>query len=150
MLRKPWMYQNLRNMRVIFLFISLFISSFIYAQRQGNLLLGGAMDIYKTDHRAVGEKVQIGLEMNYFLVNNFTFSAGAELWTYDRNSLALGMRWYPVPQAFMRFRGLIGEDDINIGMGFSKPVGRGVHLEGIGDYYFEGNFALRAGLAFVF
>jgi hypothetical protein len=136
-------------MRTFLLIISLSITHWAIAQRQGNVLLGGAMDVYKTDHRQVGEKVQIGLEMNYFLAHNFTFSAGAELWTYDRNSLALGMRWYPVSQAFMRFRGLIGEDDISLGMGFSKSIGRGVNFEGVGDYYFDGQFALRAGLAFV-
>lgn len=120
-----------------------------FAQSTNDFMLGVSADILKSDMRVVGDKVQLGIEGNYFLQKNFSVSGGFEIWSRNRNSLVLGMRWFPVDNFFLRFRGLIGQDDVSLGFGWSKPINRNVRFEAIGDYYTNETFAVRGGVAFV-
>ena len=112
-------------------------------------MVGGAFDLIKTDNDGVLDKVQLGLEGHYFITRQFTLSLGTEIWTDDDFSLALGGRWFPVEEAFVRVRGLIGENDVSIGGGWTKPINDKFKFEAIGDFYFKGDFAIRAGLMYV-
>jgi hypothetical protein len=119
------------------------------AQSTNDFMIGFGLDFLKTDFNAVGDKVQLGAELNYFLRNNFSVTGGFEFWSQDRNSLIIGMRWYPIDNAFVRFRGLLGENDLALGFGWSKALDRNFRFEAMGDYYTTGDFAVRAGIAFV-
>lgn len=127
----------------------LVFSGFAHGQRSGNLMIGGGLDLIKSDFNEFGGKVQMGFEVNYFIISTFSVSGGAEFWTQGSNSLAIGMRWYPVSNVFFRFRGLIGENDISTGLGFSKPLNKNWRLETTGDYYFVGDFGVRLGVAYL-
>ena len=128
---------------------SLLLAAFAHGQISKDFMVGGAMDLIKTDNNGFLGKAQFGLEGNYFITRQFTASAGLELWTDDESSFMIGGRWYPVEEAFVRFRGLIGDNDLSIGGGWTKPINDKLRFEAIGDFYFKGEFAIRAGLMYV-
>jgi hypothetical protein len=120
-----------------------------FSQIANDFLVGGGFDLIKTDNDGIAQKAQIGFEGNYFITKQFTASGGLELWSDNHASLAIGGRWYPIENFFTRIRGLVGENDISIGGGWNKPIDKNWHFEAIGDFYFEGEFAIRAGLMYV-
>lgn len=124
-------------------------ASIASAQSSYDFMLGGGFDLIKTDNSKILDKAQVGFEANYFVISKFTVTAGVEIWTYRDESFAFGSRWYPLNNFFMRFRGLIGENDFNIGLGGAIPLKQNLRLEVIGDYYFDGEFALRTGVAYI-
>ena len=97
----------------VFLFT---VSLYLKAQSTNDFLIAGAMDLIKTDNTKLFNKVQTGVEVNYFIQRNFAVGAGAEIWT-QKNSFMMGVRWYPTDNVFVRFRGLIGVNDW-----ISKPL----------------------------
>ena len=120
------------------------------AQSTHDVMVGGGMDLIKTDNSALFKKAQLGFEANYFVVRHFAVGAGAEIWTTNqRNSFMMGMRWYANDHVFLRFRGLIGANDAAIGLGYAKPINQNVLFESMGDFYFTGSFGLRFGLSFI-
>src|SRR5882672_9582563 len=121
----------------------------VKAQSTNDVLVGGGIDVIKTDNIQVFDKAQVGLEVNYFVVRHFAVGGGAELWTNQRNSFVMGMRWYADENIFLRLRGLIGANDVSLGVGWSKPIATSWRLEVMGDFYFQGDFGLRTGLAYV-
>jgi hypothetical protein len=131
-----------------FLFVCCLLS-FSSAQIAKDFMIGGGFDLIKTDNDNFVEKVQIGIEGNYFITRQFTASVGAELWSSDESSLALGVRWFPVEEAFIRMRGLIGENDLSLGGGWTKPINEKLKFEAMGDFYFEGELAIRVGIMYV-
>jgi hypothetical protein len=134
------------------LFAALFfivVFSPAFAQGTSDFMIGGGFDVIKTDNTRLLDKAQVGFEANFYVITKFSVSAGVEMWTYRDESFAFGTRWYPINHLFMRFRGLIGENDFNIGLGGAIPMRRNWRIELIGDYYFAGEFALRTGLAYV-
>lgn len=121
------------------------------AQTTGNIMVGGGLDLIKSDINKFGGKVQAGLEANYFITRSFAASAGFEVWSAYNNSLMLGLRWYPVQKLFTRFRGLIGADDFGIGLGYDHTLSADWRLEGTADYYLDqGELGLRLGVAYIF
>lgn len=136
-------------MRLFTTLVFVFVISSASAQIAKDFMVGGAFDLIKTDNDGFLGKVQLGLEGHYFLTRQITASVGAELWSDDDASLALGARWFPVEEAFIRVRGLIGQNDISIGGGWTKPINDKLKFEAIGDFYFEGEFSIRAGLMYV-
>jgi hypothetical protein len=63
----------------------------------------------------------------------------------------LGLRWYPVQKFFLRFRGLIGQDDVGLGAGYAHVLNANWRLEGMADYYLDqSELGLRLGVAHVF
>ncbi len=134
-------------------FLTLFISSFamiIHAQSTHDVLVGGGLDLIKTDNKGLFKKAQLGFEANYFVVRHFAVGVGTELWTTNqKSSFVMGMRWYANDHVFLRFRGLIGANDATIGLGYAKPIATNLLAEGMGDFYFTGNFGLRFGLAYI-
>lgn len=119
------------------------------AQIAKDFMVGGGLDIVKTDNDGFGSKIQLGIEGNYFITRQFTASVGAELWSSDESSVALGVRWFPIEEAFVRLRGLIGDNDLAIGAGWTKPINSNWKFEALGDFYFEGEFAMRLGVMYV-
>ena len=120
------------------------------AQSTHDVLVGGGMDLFKTDNNALFKKAQLGFEANYFVVRRFAVGMGAELWTTNqKNSFVMGMRWYANDHVFVRLRGLIGANDAAIGLGYSKPLSQNLRFETLGDFYFTGNFGLRFGLGYI-
>lgn len=137
--------KHLHLLTVLFFFAAVTTS----AQSVNDLLVGGSIDVIKSDIDNAFEKGQLGFEANYFATRDLSISAGAELWTDDNSSFAFGMRYYFNDQIFMRARGLIGDNDFSIGAGWVKPVWTDFRFEGLADFYFEGTFAIRAGLAYI-
>ncbi len=133
----------------LFFLLFIFSSTFSFAQIAKDFLVGGSFDVIKTDNDGFVRKAQVGIEGNYFFTRNFTASAGFDFWTRDHVSLVLGARWYPIENVFVRARGLIGENDVSIGGGWSKPINENLHFEAMGDFYFKVDFAIRVGVVYV-
>ena len=122
----------------------------IRGQSTHDLLLSGGFDLIKSDNIKVFEKAQIGLEGNYFIQRHFAAGMGVEIWTKQKSSFVLGARWYADDQLFFRLRGLVGVNDVALGIGWSKPLNEKWRFEGIGDFYFNNSdFAVRAGVSYV-
>lgn len=138
-----------KGMRFIITLIALSFVSYTQAQIAGDMLFGGGIDLIKTDNEKVFNKMQLGLETNYYFTRNLTGSAGFELWVGDKTSISLGGRWYMIDAAFLRVRALIGENDLSIGGGWTRPIGKDLKIEALGDFYFEGEFGVRVGLVYV-
>jgi len=113
-------------------------------------MVGGNMDLIKTDYSSFFDKGQVGLEANYFVVRHFAASGGLELWTKQKSSFMMGMRWYPHDHVFVRLRGLIGANDVSVGGGWAKPINDRWRFEAMGDFYVTNTeFAIRAGVCYV-
>ena len=127
------------------------VSMALFAQATHDLFIIGGLDIIKTDNVKAFDKAQLGFEGNYFVVRNFSVGVGGELWTQKQtDSFVLGLRWYADDHLFFRLRGLIGANDANLGIVWSKPLNEKWRFEGIGDFYFnQSAFALRAGVSYV-
>ncbi len=138
-------------MRYFLLISFLWLSgSSLVAQSTGNFMVGGGLDIVKTDNTGIAEKAQAGVELNYFLTRSFSFNTGFEVWSGGDDSLLIGMRWYPFRNAFLRFRGLIGVNDMALGGGLSWPLKTNLYLEGMTDLYVDaGEVGFRIGLAYL-
>ncbi len=136
---------------IISLFIILIVFTLpSFAQSNNDIMVSGSLDLIKTDYSSFLDKGQIGLEGNYFVVRHFAVGAGVELWTKQKSSFVMGMRWYPHDHVFVRLRGLIGANDVSIGGGWAKPINDAWRFEAIGDFYVaDTEFAIRAGLSYV-
>lgn len=121
--------------------------------RLQNLMMVLSFDVIKTDRGdRIGNKIQSGLELNYFLKNNVSITAGTEVWTAEgrRISGVVGFRYYPLHKFFIRGRALIGLDDVTLGTGFSQIISERWAAEGVVDYFFQGEAAIRIGLSYLF
>jgi hypothetical protein len=106
------------------------------------------LDLIKSDNDGYFEKTQVGLEGNYFISRKLTGTAGLEVWTREKASAVIGARWYPVKDAYIRMRGLIGVNDFSMGGGWAKPLTEDLRFESMADFYFAGDFTIRAGIAY--
>lgn len=113
-------------------------------------MVGGGLDLIKTDNVGFLGKAQFGTEVNYFLDRQFTATGGIEWWTNENVSAVIGGRWYPIDVLFIRARGLIGVNDLSLGAGWSRPITESLRFEATGDFYFRVDFSVRAGIAYVF
>jgi hypothetical protein len=120
-----------------------------FGQDAKDYMISMQTDLIKTDNVKLFDKVQMGVEFNYFPLENFTATTGIEVWTNDELSFTIGGRWYPAKEAFVRLRGLIGENDLSLGAGWIKPLNERLKFEAIGDFYFSVDFSIRVGIAFV-
>ena len=134
----------------LILVVQLLVFTQSFAQSSGSILIGGGLDLLKSDVNNVANKAQVGFEVNYFLLRNYSVTGGMEVWTMGGESLVLGMRWYPVENIFARFRGLIGENKVSLGAGYLRNIDNHWRFEGMADLYFQGDVAFRAGLAYLF
>lgn len=119
------------------------------AQIAHDIIVGGYTDLMKTDYNELLRKAQFGVEGNYFITRDFTATAGFDIWTDDELSFIIGTRWFPVEEAFIRARGYIGQNDLSIGAGWTKPLTPDFKLEAIGDFYFSVDFAIRIGVVYI-
>ena len=119
------------------------------AQSTHDFIVSAGQDLIKTDIDKPFDKAQFGIEGNYFVVRHFAVGAGVELWTANPNSFVMGMRWYADDHFFGRLRGLIGANDVSVGAGWSKPFMTNWRFEALADFYFHGDFGLRAGVAYI-
>jgi hypothetical protein len=136
-------------MKKLFLsaFTGLLLSTPSFSQIAEDFMIGTHMDLIRSDHDGYFEKVQVSASVDYFFSDKFTANAGAEYWSRNNKpSLVLGTRWYPIPDAFIRLRGLIGVNHVSIGGGWAKPLTENLKFEAIGDIYTNGYIAIRAGL----
>ena len=109
------------------------------------------LDVLKTDLDEFAQKVQLGIELDYFLTRSVSVTGGIEIWTGGGTSLPIGLRWYPFSNFYLRFRGLIRDNaDVNLGLAYVKALNNNWRVEINGDYFFDGEFALRGGIAYVF
>ena len=121
-----------------------------YSQIAKDFMIGASADIVKSDYAGIFEKIQGGVEVNYFISRKITITGGGEIWSRGAEvSLVMGARWYPVAEAFLRLRGLIGANDVALGGGWAKPLNENWKFEAMADYYFEGDLAIRAGFTYV-
>jgi hypothetical protein len=113
------------------------------------MLVGINFDLIKSDYDGYFQKAQVALEGNYFFSQKFTATAGIEVWTREGVSGVIGVRYFPINDAYIRARALIGENDLSIGGGWAKPMTEDLRFESMADFYFNGTFSIRAGLAFL-
>ncbi|HNP94791.1 MAG TPA: hypothetical protein PKJ63_04155 [Cyclobacteriaceae bacterium] len=136
--------------RLILITVLSFITVVAFCQSTNDIMVGGGLDIIKTDNPGVFERAQVGLEANYFVVRHFAVGLGAEIWTDQKSSFMMGARWYANDNVFVRFRGLIGANDASLGAGYAKPLTEYLRIEGMGDFYFASTeFGIRVGLNYV-
>lgn len=121
----------------------------VKAQGTGDMLIGGGLDILKSNNIGFGNQVQLGVEVNYFINSQFTVSAGFENWTAGKTSLVLGGRYFIKDNIFARIRGIIGDNDLSIGGGYSHPINKHWRIEAMGDIFLVGDFAIRGGVAYL-
>jgi len=134
----------------LFSFLATLLSISVHAQSSNDILVSGGFDLIKTDYNSAFDKAQLGVEGNYFIVRNFAAGAGVEIWTEQKSSFVMGMRWYAMDYVFVRFRGLIGANDAAIGGGWAKPINDNWRFEAIGDFYFgQTEFSIRAGVSYI-
>ena len=119
------------------------------AQGTGDVLIGGGLDILKSNNTGFGDQVQMGVEANYFINSEFSITGGLENWTAGTTSLVVGGRYYIKKNIFARIRGIIGDDGISIGVGYSHSLSKHWKVETMGDIYFRGDFAIRGGVAYL-
>jgi hypothetical protein len=131
-----------------FFFIVASVGS-VTAQIAHDILIGGHVDLMKTDHDELLRKAQFGVEGNYFITREFTATAGFDIWTDDEVSFIIGTRWFPIEEAFVRARGYIGQNDLSVGAGWTRPLTPDIKFEAIGDFYFSVDFAVRVGVVYV-
>jgi len=130
--------------------ISISLSIFTQAQSTSDILISGGFDLIKTDYSRFADKLQLGSEANYFVLRHFAVGGGLELWTRQPSSFAMGVRYYALDNFFVRFRGLIGANEVALGGGWSKPINEKWRFEAIGDFYLgQTEFAIRAGVGYV-
>jgi hypothetical protein len=132
----------------IFSLLLFFISFSSVSQTAKDFIIGMNLDLIKSDNDGYFEKTQVGLEVNYFISRKFTATTGLEVWTRQGASAVIGSRWYPVKDAYVRARGLIGENDFSLGAGWAKPLTEVLRFEAMADFYFAGDFCIRAGIAY--
>jgi hypothetical protein len=120
----------------------------MHGQDQEDIMISVQGDLVKTDYLSPFQKAQLAAEVHYFALPDFTASSGFEVWTGDEVSFLIGMRWYPSEGTFLRLRGLIGENDVSIGGGWTVPIIDRVQFEAIGDFYFSVDFAIRCGFTY--
>jgi len=134
---------------IIIVTVILLAAAATKAQSSGDMLVGAGLDFLKSNNTGFGNQVQLGAEFNYFINGEFTATAGFENWTAGTTSLVIGGRFYIQNNIFARIRGIIGDNDISIGGGYSHEINKHWRLEAMGDIYFEGDFALRGGVAYL-
>jgi hypothetical protein len=141
-----------QSMKRILLFVCLlFLTLTSFSQIAKDFMIGGAVDLIKSNQHGYFERTQGGVEANYFFSRTFTGMIGIEYWTEDHTiSFVVGGRWFPIPEAFVRLRGLVGANDISVGGGWAKPFKENWRFEAISDIYADGHIAIRAGVAHVF
>jgi hypothetical protein len=121
------------------------------AQSAKDFMTGVNVDLIKSSNDGYFEKVQASAELNYFISRKFTATGGIEWWTSNNQvSLIIGTRWYPISDAFLRLRGLVGANELSVGGGWAKPLNVNMKFEAMGDVYFRGDIAIRAGLVYLF
>jgi hypothetical protein len=137
--------------RMLLLACSLFLALPSFSQIAKDFMIGGAVDLIKSNQHGYFERAQGSVEANYFFSRILTGTAGVEYWTEGHKaSFVIGGRWFPVPEAYVRLRGLVGANDISIGGGWAKPFKESWRFEAMGDIYAKGHIAIRAGVAHVF
>lgn len=130
--------------------IAMLLGLSAFPQIAKDFMIASHLDLIKSDNEGHFEKVQVCAELNYFLSQKFTATGGMEYWSEgDEFSVVVGARWHPVPEAFIRLRGLIGANDISVGGGWAKPLKENWRFEAMGDVYAEGHIAIRAGFAYI-
>jgi hypothetical protein len=137
-------------MRYFLFLIFILAVTLSFSQSSQDFMLGGGLDLLKTDNEKLFDKAQVGIELNYFVIRKVTLTAGVEIWTRRDESFVFGSRYYFTDHIFARARGLIGENDFSLGLGGAVALKKNLRFELLGDFYFkEGEFALRSGLAYI-
>lgn len=123
-----------------------------FSQSVNDFLIGANLDLIKSNQHGYFERIQAGAEMNYFFFSRkIAGTGGVEYWTANKQlSSVIGARWYPVPEAFVRLRALIGANDVSLGGGWAMPLNRIWRFEAMGDFYTDGHIAIRAGVTYHF
>lgn len=145
-------------MRKLLILSLLLLALSARSQSTGDFMLGIGTDLLKTDIHEPFNKAQVGLELNYFVKKNFSATLGADIWSQGDDSFVVGMRWYFIDVSshsranyyFLRLRGLIGVNDVALGFGWARALTSTLRVEALGDYYFNSEFAIRGGIAYVF
>jgi hypothetical protein len=136
--------------RVVVISIVFLVATSAHSQIARDWMINAHGDLIKSDNSGYFEKLQGSVEANYFVSRKFSATGGIEFWTDGLEaSVVIGGRWCPIPEAFVRLRGLIDTNDISIGGGWAKPLKNNWRFEAIGDIYTEGHIAIRAGFAYI-
>jgi hypothetical protein len=136
--------------RLLALALLLLFFNVCSAQSKSDILIGVQLDLIKTNNSGYFQRFQTGAEGNWFLHKKFSASGGIEFWSENRQfSLVTGARWYPIEEAFIRARALLGANDFAIGGGWSMPVKDKIRFEAMSDFYFAGHITIRGGFTYL-
>jgi hypothetical protein len=126
------------------------------ASKTGRFALATALDLLKSDFDEPLDKLQLGVEAHYFVLNKVAFSGGLEFWRRGNGGVTpimLGTRVYIVDPVFVRGRVLLANNNAEFafGGGYSHKIASNWRFEGMGDYFVDaGEFALRVGILYLF
>ena len=142
------LFNGTHRMRILLslIFFTLTLGTAL-SQRAHQFMIAVHSDLIKSDNDGFFEKMQGGLEGSYYLSRKVAATTAIEWWTGTEVLVVAGARFCPIDEAFVRIRGLIGED-ISFGGGFAKPLSDRVRIEAMADYYLRGPLAIRAGVAY--
>src|SRR5690348_13226555 len=105
--------------RIVLSGMLIFFASCTYSQIAKDFMIGASMDLVRSDYNELFRKMQFGIEANYFISRKFTATAGVDYWTTGgQTSVVMGARYFPIREAFVRVRGLIGANDVALGGGW--------------------------------
>lgn len=137
---------------LLVLFLLLIIQFDLRAQKADEWFLSGGVDLYRTNNYGFVKKVQAGVEANYFLINRFSLTCGADIWQPGPVSFVVGGRIYPSEHFLLRGRGFINlaGGDFAAGAGYTYQIVDKWNLEPFVDYYFiQKEFAIRIMITYV-
>ena len=135
----------------MFFLLSMLTPALCRSQVKGDVLLTLELDMVKSDYGDYFQRSQCGIEGNYFISEHFSATGGVDYWTASSQVVGvIGGRWFPVKEAFIRGRALFGAKDISIGGGWTRPLNQYWRFEAMGDVYFKGQIAIRAGITYIF
>lgn len=152
------MYQTNITMRKLTLVIGIFCIALlcghnVKAQDEGQVLIVGGADIYKTDFNKAFGKAQMGLMANFFIANKVSLGVGYEFYSAGGDYVPVGPRVYPVGKLFLKALPMIPLNrqkfEVNLGLGYDIMISDTWAIELVGDYYpiSQQTIAFRMGLA---
>lgn len=145
------MLEKLFSMKKIIFIMAIVLGLFATNESQAQWRLNAGVDLLKTPFFEPFPAIQVGMEMNYFIVNRVAFTGGFEYWQKpDLFGASVGARFYPISPVFIRMRGILAaESDFAIGFGYAIKLNRDWRLELMSDYFaVNQDFAIRFGIGY--
>lgn len=123
------------------------------AQEEGQFMIVGGADIYKTNFTSAFGKAQLGFMANFFIADKVCLGAGYEFYSAGGDYVPIGPRLYPFGKLFIKAVPMIPihrqKFEVDLGLGYDIMISDSWAIEIVGDYYpiSQNAIAFRMGLA---